>query len=221
MGTYSKKTHGSFNHSLAIIITVCQTTLQEGLPFHTTSNPKPVSVTVSTGPFGSVWVHGAARQVRALSEELENPMNVHRWRKLEGSDPVMYELIQKARPPVQCRAGFQRWENAKPTRFCQKKREEGTNKKKWKYKNKSWGIFSLVPLISTLFSNVSLVSCSQFFRLMIGKSFAKLQGIFSAGMQKSDHQDDMKHLFFLFIGHLEPNVELRLLYRVGGRSSNT
>ena len=22
-------------------------------------------------------------------------MNVHRWRKLEGSDPVMYELIQK------------------------------------------------------------------------------------------------------------------------------
>jgi len=35
--------------------------------------------------------------VRALSEELENPMNVHRWRKLEGSDPVMYELIQKVR----------------------------------------------------------------------------------------------------------------------------
>lgn len=38
-----------------------------------------------------------ASQVRALSEELENPMNVHRWRKLEGSDPAMYELIQKAR----------------------------------------------------------------------------------------------------------------------------
>jgi len=36
-------------------------------------------------------------KVRALSEELENPMNVHRWRKLEGSDPVMYELIQKVR----------------------------------------------------------------------------------------------------------------------------
>merc|ERR1712157_31534 len=36
-------------------------------------------------------------KVKALSEELENPMNVHRWRKLEGSDPVMYELIQKVR----------------------------------------------------------------------------------------------------------------------------
>ena len=34
--------------------------------------------------------------MRALSEELENPMNVHRWRKLEGSDPAIYELIQKA-----------------------------------------------------------------------------------------------------------------------------
>ncbi|CAK0862685.1 unnamed protein product [Prorocentrum cordatum] len=30
-------------------------------------------------------------------KELENPMNVHRWRKLEGSDPAMYELIQKVR----------------------------------------------------------------------------------------------------------------------------
>jgi hypothetical protein len=34
-------------------------------------------------------------QVRALSEELENPMNVHRWRKLEGSDPATFELVQK------------------------------------------------------------------------------------------------------------------------------
>ncbi|KAG9461393.1 hypothetical protein GDO78_017029 [Eleutherodactylus coqui] len=32
---------------------------------------------------------------RALEEELENPMNVHRWRKLEASDPGSYELIQK------------------------------------------------------------------------------------------------------------------------------
>ena len=32
---------------------------------------------------------------RALAEELENPMNVRRWRKLEGSDPASYELIQK------------------------------------------------------------------------------------------------------------------------------
>jgi peptidoglycan hydrolase CwlO-like protein len=34
-------------------------------------------------------------RVTALSEELENPMNVHRWRKLEGSDPATFELIQK------------------------------------------------------------------------------------------------------------------------------
>jgi predicted RNase H-like nuclease (RuvC/YqgF family) len=34
-------------------------------------------------------------KVTALSEEMENPLNVHRWRKLEGSDPAGYELIQK------------------------------------------------------------------------------------------------------------------------------
>lgn len=34
-------------------------------------------------------------KVKALSEELENPMNVHRWRKLEGSDPATFELLQK------------------------------------------------------------------------------------------------------------------------------
>eukprot|EP00882_Tetradesmus_deserticola_P008907 GHRQ01009397.1.p1 GENE.GHRQ01009397.1~~GHRQ01009397.1.p1 ORF type:complete len:575 (+),score=315.40 GHRQ01009397.1:1157-2881(+) len=34
-------------------------------------------------------------KVRALGEELENPLNVHRWRKLEGSDPSTYEMIQK------------------------------------------------------------------------------------------------------------------------------
>ncbi|KAM4852432.1 cilia- and flagella-associated protein 58 [Thomomys bottae] len=32
---------------------------------------------------------------RALEEELENPMNVHRWRRLEASDPSTFELIQK------------------------------------------------------------------------------------------------------------------------------
>jgi len=32
---------------------------------------------------------------KALAEELENPMNVHRWRKLEGSDPERFELVQK------------------------------------------------------------------------------------------------------------------------------
>ncbi len=32
---------------------------------------------------------------KALEEELENPMNIHRWRKLEGNDPSTYEMIQK------------------------------------------------------------------------------------------------------------------------------
>ena len=34
-------------------------------------------------------------KVKALSEELVNPMNVHRWRNLQGRDPKKYELIQK------------------------------------------------------------------------------------------------------------------------------
>jgi len=34
-------------------------------------------------------------QVKALSEELENPLNYHRWRKLEGTDPETHELLQK------------------------------------------------------------------------------------------------------------------------------
>ncbi|KAM6330372.1 cilia- and flagella-associated protein 58 [Podargus strigoides] len=32
---------------------------------------------------------------KVLEEELENPLNVHRWRKLEVTDPSTYELIQK------------------------------------------------------------------------------------------------------------------------------
>lgn len=34
-------------------------------------------------------------KVKALSEELENPNNAHRWRKLDGSDPGTHEMIQK------------------------------------------------------------------------------------------------------------------------------
>ncbi|KAI5082160.1 hypothetical protein GOP47_0001903 [Adiantum capillus-veneris] len=34
-------------------------------------------------------------KVKALSEELENPLNVHRWRQLEGTDPTAYEMILK------------------------------------------------------------------------------------------------------------------------------
>ncbi|XP_076308256.1 cilia- and flagella-associated protein 58-like [Tachypleus tridentatus] len=32
---------------------------------------------------------------KALEEELNHPLNIHRWRQLEGSDPGKYELIQK------------------------------------------------------------------------------------------------------------------------------
>ena len=34
-------------------------------------------------------------QVKALSEELENPLNYHRWRQLQGTDPDTHELLQK------------------------------------------------------------------------------------------------------------------------------
>lgn len=34
-------------------------------------------------------------KVKGLSEELENPMNVHRWRKLEGTDSDTYEMLTK------------------------------------------------------------------------------------------------------------------------------
>jgi len=36
-------------------------------------------------------------KVKALSEELENPQNVHRWRKLEGSDPSQLEMLCKVK----------------------------------------------------------------------------------------------------------------------------
>jgi len=32
-------------------------------------------------------------RIRVLSEELQHPMNVHRWRQIKGSDPKRYELI--------------------------------------------------------------------------------------------------------------------------------
>jgi len=34
-------------------------------------------------------------KVKALSEELENPLNVHRWRTLEASDPSIFEMVNK------------------------------------------------------------------------------------------------------------------------------
>ncbi|XP_066139447.1 cilia- and flagella-associated protein 58-like [Euwallacea fornicatus] len=34
-------------------------------------------------------------QCKALEQEVQNPLNIHRWRKLEGSDPDVLELLQK------------------------------------------------------------------------------------------------------------------------------
>lgn len=34
-------------------------------------------------------------KVKALSEELENPLNIHRCRNLEGTDPDSYEMNEK------------------------------------------------------------------------------------------------------------------------------
>jgi len=34
-------------------------------------------------------------KVKSLSEETSNPMNVHRWRKLEATDSETYELMTK------------------------------------------------------------------------------------------------------------------------------
>merc|ERR1712022_50895 len=34
-------------------------------------------------------------KIKALSEELERPLNVHRWRTLESSDPQRFEFIKK------------------------------------------------------------------------------------------------------------------------------
>ena len=35
------------------------------------------------------------QKVKYLTDELEKPLNVHRWRKLESTDIETYELIQK------------------------------------------------------------------------------------------------------------------------------
>ncbi|KAJ8978920.1 hypothetical protein NQ317_013358 [Molorchus minor] len=34
-------------------------------------------------------------QCKALEQEMQNPLNIHRWRKLEGSDPEVLDLLQK------------------------------------------------------------------------------------------------------------------------------
>ena len=31
----------------------------------------------------------------ALEEMLETPQNIHRWRKLQGTDPESFDLLQK------------------------------------------------------------------------------------------------------------------------------
>lgn len=39
-------------------------------------------------------VNIAQARIKALEEELENPINVHRWRKLEGSQPQVFAMLQ-------------------------------------------------------------------------------------------------------------------------------
>lgn len=34
-------------------------------------------------------------KVKSLEDELETPLNVHRWRKLAGSDPMTFDLVKK------------------------------------------------------------------------------------------------------------------------------
>ncbi|KJP85768.1 hypothetical protein AK88_04584 [Plasmodium fragile] len=36
-------------------------------------------------------------KVKTLSEELEKPINIHRWRNIEGNDPTAFDLIEKLR----------------------------------------------------------------------------------------------------------------------------
>ncbi len=43
---------------------------------------------------GKEWLHERTK-TKALTEELENPLNVHRWRKLLVEQPTAYEMIQK------------------------------------------------------------------------------------------------------------------------------
>jgi chromosome segregation ATPase len=38
-------------------------------------------------------IMGCETRIKALQQELENPINVHRWRKLECSQPQIYEMI--------------------------------------------------------------------------------------------------------------------------------
>ena len=36
-------------------------------------------------------------KVKCLEDEFKNPMNVHRWRKLEGADPQAYEMLMNVK----------------------------------------------------------------------------------------------------------------------------
>ena len=49
------------------------------------------------------WCGQEQGKVAALSAELETPLNVHRWRKLEGTDPAVYEALLKIQASAVCR----------------------------------------------------------------------------------------------------------------------
>lgn len=50
-----------------------------------------------TSPKKNIKSQQTGTKVKALSEELEQPMNVARWRKLPGHDPTQEELINKVK----------------------------------------------------------------------------------------------------------------------------
>lgn len=59
------------------------------------SNPSPLTLRPASPALPPLPPPFSPAQVRALSSELENPLNVHRWRKLEGSDPELLDVLSR------------------------------------------------------------------------------------------------------------------------------
>ncbi|SBS94095.1 conserved Plasmodium protein, unknown function, partial [Plasmodium ovale curtisi] len=62
-------------------------------------------------------------KVKTLSDELEKPINIHRWRNLEGNDPTSFDLIQKLKN-VQKKLIEKTEENVKKNILIQQKTKE-------------------------------------------------------------------------------------------------
>ncbi|CXI65148.1 conserved Plasmodium protein, unknown function [Plasmodium berghei] len=68
-------------------------------------------------------------KVKSLSEELEKPINIHRWRNLEGSDPTAFDLIHKLKN-VQKKLIEKTEESIKKNALIQSKTKECENLQK-------------------------------------------------------------------------------------------